>query len=471
MQFPLSEIFMGYQGNKYLVCGLAGIALVIPITSFAAGAGEAERIRDLESKLERSLQMIEVLQRRVQEIEAVQTSRQAPDTTSPQDTAQAVKIEALEQQVAQLGSGLSMRQSDTGVPLHGFADVGLRYSSENNRAYGKGLKGFNVGTLDLFITPQFGEHVRMLAEPAIEVDESGEAEFDLERLQVGYVFSDALTAWAGRFHSPFGYWNTAFHHGAQIQTSLLRPRFLDFEDKGGILPDHTTGAWMTGSVSSAGNKYGYDLYLGNSQRILTDGDNPVGPGAIATGTLDMKMGGSNRTNAVAGFNTWIAPAHLPNLRIGLHGIYGDISAENGHHGILAESRLQMLGGYGVYTNDNWEIMSEYYRFNNRDLSHGSGTHQSSAWYGQAAYSFGLFTPYLRMERAGLDQDDPYFAYQTNGRSYARVALGLRYEVDPKAALKVEFNHTRQRDLVDSTTGKPVSSDAYSEAIAQYSVRF
>jgi hypothetical protein len=29
--------------------------------------------------------------------------------------------------------------------------------------------------------------------------------------------------WAGRFHSPYGYWNTAFHHGAQLQTSLLRP--------------------------------------------------------------------------------------------------------------------------------------------------------------------------------------------------------------------------------------------------------
>jgi hypothetical protein len=111
-------------------------------------------------------------------------------------------------------------------------------------------------------------------------------------------------------------------------------------------------------------------------------------------------------------------------------------------------------------------MSEYYRFRNRDLLNGSGSHGSSAWYAQAAYSFGALTPFGRFERTRLDQMDGYFADQTNGKSYRRAVAGLRYDVDPKAALKFEFNRTRKEDL-----GLGIPNDSFSEARVQYSIRF
>jgi hypothetical protein len=48
---------------------------------------------------------------------------------------------------------------------------------------------------------------------------------------------------------------------------------------------------------------------------------------------------------------------------------------------------------------------------------------------------------------------------------------LRYDLDPKAALKLEFNHTRQRDLVDRATGQAVADDSYNLLLVQYAVRF
>ena len=452
--------------TRLAATGLTCLACLACQLALAAGADPAEQVRKLEEKLDRSLQLIEALQRRVQQLEA---ANQEAKPAAP--TEQANRIDALEQQVSEMSSGLALGQADSGVPLHGFADIGLRWSGENNAYFGKGNKGFRIGSMDLYLTPQFGDHVRMLIEPNIESDEAGNIGIDLERLQIGYVFNDRFTGWAGRFHTPYGYWNTAFHHGAQIQTSVLRPRFLDFEDKGGVLPAHTTGAWLTGATPTAGGRFGYDLFVGNSQRIRTDPSNLGSDSIVATGTLDMKMAGSGSANAIAGLNASFSPAAVAGLRLGVHAFGTNVAAVDSANKILAQTRLKVAGGYVVYTNDDWEVMSEYYRFDNRDITGDTGSHRSSAWYAQAARNWGLWTAYGRLEKAALDQGDSYFAYQTYGRSYSRGAIGLRYDLDPKAALKLEFSHTRQQDLVDRTTAMAVADDRYNLLLIQYAVRF
>lgn len=444
--------------------GIAASLLATPVL-----ADDAAKIRELERKLEHSMELIEQLSAKVQQLEA-----KAPAAPAPEQQA---RVDNLEKQVAQLGAGLSAGSRDSGLPLHGFADIGVGHSGENNPVFGKGRKGFSVGSLDLYMTPQFGDRVRTLLELNFEVDDEGAVATDLERAQIGYAFSDAATGWMGRFHSPYGYWNTAFHHGAQIQTSLLRPRFLDFEDKGGVLPAHTTGAWLTGAVPLAGNRFGYDLYLGNASALRVEASptpsvvsvnnagafNPrVAAGGYAgTGTLDMKMAGGTSHNYMSGFNAWIEPRALEGLRVGLHGLRGRIEDDSVD---ANRTRLGMLGGYGVFADERWEIMGEYYHFRNRDLSGGTGSHSSWAGYLQGGYNLGRLTPYLRAERANLNQKDNYFAVQQFGRSYRRIAAGLRYDVDPKAALKLELNRTEQEDL-----GTP--NDGYNEARVQYSIRF
>ena len=107
--------------------------------------------------------------------------------------------------------------------------------------------------------------------------------------------------------------------------------------------------------------------------------------------------------------------------------------------------MRIYGGYAVYTTDEWEILSEYYRFSNRDLSGSTGSHNSWAAYGQVGRPIGSYTPYYRFERTRLDQSDNYFAYLQTGNSYRRNILGLRYDINPRVALKAEFQSTRTMD--------------------------
>jgi len=177
-------------------------------------------------------------------------------------------------------TALAQAESD-GVPLHGFADAGFAAHSRNS----SDPKGFNVGSLDFYLTPQFDNNIKGLVEIIFETTSTGEVATDLERLQMGYTFSDNATLWGGRFHTPYGYWNTGFHHGAQIQTAILRPRFLDFEDKGGILPAHMVGLWLGGAILAGGvARMGSTIYDGSlrarlrrlQQQLTTESRPPAG---------------------------------------------------------------------------------------------------------------------------------------------------------------------------------------------------
>ena len=408
---------------------------------------DSVRINDLEKKLEQSLKIIEQLNERVNQLENQRAPERAVATPAakPAPAAEQRLIE-VERKVTEIAEGAGKSSEDRGIPLHGFADVGVGKAGKgagDNRA-----NGFSLGTLSFYLTPQLGDRVKALAELVFEADAGGIVT-DVERLQLGYTFSDAATLWLGRFHTPFGYWNTAFHHGAQIQTSILRPRFVDFEDKGGIIPTHTMGALLTGNVPIGGGRIIYDAYLGNGSRI--EGE-----------VLDPNISRDDNNNKAMGFNIgYRFGGGLRGLQLGVHGLTEEIDAYSGAS-LLNSNRLNLLGGYGFYEGNDLELISEYYYFRNKDLSGGAGSHGSWAGYAQGGYTWGDWTPFLRLEKTKLNQNDNYFASQASGRSYTRYALGLRYELNPQSALKLELNRTRQPDSV---------SGDYSEALFQYSVRF
>ena len=45
----------------------------------------------------------------------------------------------------------------------------------------------------------------------------------MERMQIGWLPTSSSTIWLGHFHNPLGYWNTEFHHGNYLTTSISRP--------------------------------------------------------------------------------------------------------------------------------------------------------------------------------------------------------------------------------------------------------
>ena len=438
-----------------------------------AATHDSDRIAVLEQKLDQSLQLIRQLSARVQDLEAQAahgapseadkrsgTAAAAPPGTAaapqpgmpaatqpgtaaatPPDTAQ--RLAKVEQTVNQMAASAG-QHAEEGLATHGFADVGIG----NHNAEFSRYQGANVGELDFFLTPRLGSRTRALFELNFEVGSDGAVGVDLERAQIGYQFADSATVWLGRFHTPYGYYNTAFHHGQQIATSLRRPRFIDFEDHGGIMPAHTVGAWLTGSERVGDQRVTYDVYIGNSQRITG-------------GALDMNNAGNTHGSTIVGGNLGLLlSGALDGLKVGVDAFQTRIEDEDQSPSYV--TRVRSFGTYAAYDTDNWEDIAEFHVFSNQDLTGHTGTHHSDAGFVQIGYRAGRYTPYARYERGAFQQSDRFFAAQTNGSSYYREALGLRFDVDLVSSLKLELAETR---LTDRLIG------SYDEALLQYAIRF
>jgi hypothetical protein len=439
-----------------LPLGTLALAIAQLFPAMAWAATDAERIATLERQLAANNALIAQLGARLQQLEhpAPQDPAGAASAApaSAADAAEPLRrLSTVELTVAQLVEGNNSAGAGAGnggVPVHGFADV--RYAASGKDVADGRKKGFALGNFDFYLTPDLGGRVKSLVELNVEYNEQGALGMDLERLQLGYTINDALTVWAGRFHTPYGYWNTAFHHGAQIQTSVDRPRLIEFEDGGGILPAHTVGAWATGQLRLGDGKLGYDAYLGNGGRILD-------------GTLDFNAVRDDNGNSVVGASVrYQFGGAADGLVLGLHALDQQVSAY--HDGVRADTtQVRMTGAYANYDGDDWEIISEYYHFNNRAKAANAAAHTSWAGFLQVGKLIGAaFTPYLRWEKAALDQRDGYFAALASGRSYARRAVGLRYELTPKVALKLQLSRTDD---------SPDGGAKYNEAQLQAAMRF
>lgn len=343
--------------------------------------------------------------------------------------------------IAQPGRADVLQPPSSGIPLRGFGDIGAAAATSGAQ------RGFRVGSLDFYLTPELGERTRALVELVFEIGGDGGVATDLERIQLAYVFGDELTAWIGRFHTPYGYYNTAYHHGQQVATAVRRAQFIDFEDKGGILPAHSIGPWLTGAIKAGGGRVTYDLYAGNSPRIVEN-------------TLDMNNAGTTNHNFTNGANLgYEFRGALDGLKLGGHLMRTRVEDDQAP---VNTTQVNVWGGYAVYDTERWELLSEVYRFRNDDVSGGSGVRTSTAGFAQLALRHMRWTPYVRAERASFDQADNYFAQQEFGFSYTRGALGLRYDLDARTAIKGELARTRVADR-----GLP----SYSEALVQFAFRF
>jgi hypothetical protein len=445
----------------------AGILLACLALAPGARADDlAARVEMLEARLAASMQTIERLSARVSELERsaalpAQPLAAAPAVgaaSAPAADSQAKTVAALEASVQQISEGLSRPDPAAGLPLHGFADVGAAWTTDQDPLR---RQGFNAGTLDIYLTPQIGDRVKALFELVLEHLPDQSSEFEAERLQIGYTVSDALTLWLGRFHNSIGLWNTLYHHGAFLQTSITRPRFIEFEDKGGIIPTHSAGLWGSGHAPTAIGRVSYDLYVAN------------GP-TIRDRSLDINTFTDDTSNKLVGFNAGIRPdGPLSGWTFGLHGLGANVNAVSSANAILSATRVRLGGAYFQYESDAWNLLGEYYRQHNRDELTSIAT-SNNLWFAQASHSFGAFVPYMRYERASLDPLDVYFRSLLYGRSYRRAVVGLRYDVNQRSAIKTELMDTREdaTQLIDETGGSvPFPAVRYRGLAIEYSIAF
>src|SRR5260370_18779065 len=95
---------------------------------------------------------------------------------------------------------------------------------------------------------------------------------ELERLIIRYDLNDYLKVSFGRYHTPINYCNTAYHHGAWLQTGISRPEMTQFG--GHLIPVHFVGMLVEGAVPAGGLNLNYNFGLGNGrgQAISRSGD-------------------------------------------------------------------------------------------------------------------------------------------------------------------------------------------------------
>ena len=135
--------------------------------------------------------------------------------------------------------------------IRGFADVNYVAFSDRGELAGR-ENSFALNELDLLLTSQLSNELSVLSEVVFHFGVTDDLSFfEIERFYLKYSPSDLFNIKFGRIHTPIGYWNQAFHHGAWFQTTVTRPEIFKFEDDRGILPVHSVGVELLG-VQRAG---------------------------------------------------------------------------------------------------------------------------------------------------------------------------------------------------------------------------
>src|SRR5215469_5118416 len=185
---------------------------------------------------------------------------------------------------------------------------------------------------------------------------------EVERLIVRYDASDFFKVSFGRYHTPINYWNTAFHHGQWLQTTISRPEMTQFG--GGFIPVHFIGTLVEGALPAGGLNLNYDFGVGN------------GRGQVISRGGDAGDINNNRAWLV---NMFVKPNLPYGLQIGAS-VYRDLVDPLGVPG--AKEWIQ--SGHLVWLKETPELIAEFANVTHQPFF-GGPVSRSQAWYVQTAY--------------------------------------------------------------------------------------
>ncbi len=344
-----------------------------------------------------------------------------------------------------------------GFEINGFGDVSYVVTEEG----GVSNNGFALGQLTFYANEQISDRSSVLVEYVIESPGGGFV-IDLERLQIDYELSDNHTLRAGRFHSLLGYWNTAFHHGAYLQTSVGRPFFLEFEDENGVIPVHTVGVWWDSRFDTGLGRIELDLFVGNGVHLMADFSGAMG--MPETAELNPSSAGDQDNDKAIAWSLSLAPAAVRGLKVGTSGQTGKVQIMDMPSMALDDEIDQLLLSVDLtYFRGGTEFLSEYYTWSHDSQALATSFDDSSAFYVQFGQKVGSrSTPYVRYEVLDA-KADPYFnaTGMTAGADRKKTVgvAGIRHDLSDATTLKVEYR------AVDD------EADSYNEGAVQWSFAF
>jgi hypothetical protein len=334
---------------------------------------------------------------------------------------------------AALGAGHAYAQDAPpddggGVPrltIRGFSDVNYSVHEEGNP------DSFALGQFDTFMTSALSDQVSVLAEIVFEFGEDNTAVLDVERVHLRWAPSDIFTVTAGRMHTPLGYWNQTFHHGAWLQTTAERPIMYRFEDDGGILPVHMVGVQLGGTWNGSAAALKYSAALINGRGHIPDEIANV-QDATDDKAVSLWLG--------------LAPAVAQGLEFGGSAYLDTIPGQPGEGDI--DERI--LGGYLVYQHSGLEVLAELSQVRHEQAGE---TFATWGYYAQGGFKRGRWTPYYRFDRVEVAEGDPFLA----PLDISVHTVGLRWEAMTWVALKGEYH------LEQPTGGEDIHSGRFQAA--------
>jgi hypothetical protein len=315
-----------------------------------------------------------------------------------------------------------------------FGDVDFSVGTESGTH-----PSFALGTLSFLITGELEKHFVSTAEFAFEYDDvTNEVGVDIERLHVGYL-GEHFFVYAGRVHTAFGYWNNAYHHGKWLQPNMERPRWVAFEDEGGLLPIHTVGLSAGTNVDAGPGQLRIIASVSNARGNVVDN---------IRNTFDYQNG-----KAVHAQLEYVGLG-LPELRAGVAGMYDHIvgrPATSTDGSATRPARPDtgideyILSAHIAYPSYPLLFIAEGYYVMHHVPDHLFSTYGGFATLGRA---FGVITPYVRGEWIGTSGgSDPFFVPDPTAPGAARFdqvdgLVGIRWDLTDWTALRVEYRATK-----------------------------
>src|SRR5882762_5973554 len=224
-----------------------------------------------EPSIQGLLGRIEQLEKRIAELE--DHERKQATTTPPADSssetdagiklAEAGASPAPASRSEHMGTATEEREAQIHYPslqIRGFGDVDFSATDQKGS-----VSGFNLGQFVLHLASPLSEKVSYFGEVSFTAQPTG-YDLSVERTIIRYDYNDYFKLSFGKYHTPIGYWNAAFHHGAWLQTTIARPEMIKFG--GTFIPTHFVGVEAEGNIPSGGLGLGYNVGLGNGRSSL-----------------------------------------------------------------------------------------------------------------------------------------------------------------------------------------------------------
>lgn len=408
--------------------------LVVVVLAVVAGSawGQAPPEEDQKQVVKALLERLEILERRVGELEAKQG-------TLPDAPPAGREVAAL--QKAETGGAIvppgqthdpqahdnpgALPQLDNGYPslhIRGFADVDFSATDQ------KGVRsGFNLGQFDLHLASALSRKISFFGEvtfnpqPSTNPPQPSTYAIEVERSIIRYDYNNYFKLSFGRFHTPVGYWNTAFHHGAWLQTTIARPEIVKVG--GTFIPVHFVGLLAEGNIPSGGVGLGYNVGVGN------------GRASIISRAGDA---GDNNNNRAWVVNLFARPAKFYGLQVG-GSVYRDqITLFSGRN--FSE---WITSAHLIWTKETPEFLAEFANVHHTDLLTNL-IYNSQGLYVQTGYRLPSFErilkPYFRFEYIHSPKSEPVL----NSGDLVQSILGIRYDISSFAAFKTEYRNTRRQ---------------------------